>query len=269
MATKDNLVFDSDDEEYFGEVGSFGVPKFDIEMHGGIPRGFTVVCIVETGAGAELFAKQFSSPAEEPENTLYVSTSESAKEILRVFHKYSWPDDINVRTIGEEYNERVLEKELQASRYRLQGFGMEDIQTLAQTRFVDDESDDFLTELTNEIMTLKPYFRAVVDNLDFFFQRNDHSKVVSMLRMMQAHTQMMRGLLLMTVSKDTITKATESEISMIADMVLRFEIIMVGTEFETRMVIKKFRNAPENLAVITYRVTPEEGITPETVQRIA
>ena len=73
----------------------------------------------------------------------------------------------------------------------------------------------------------------------------------------------------MTVSKDTITKATESEISMIADMVLRFEVFMVGTEFETRMVIKKFRNAPENLAVITYRVTPEEGITPETVQRIA
>ena len=56
---------------------------------------------------------------------------------------------------------------------------------------------------------------------------------------------------------------------MIADMVLKFEVFMVGTDFETRMVVKKFRNAPENLAVVTYRVTPEEGITPETVQRIA
>ena len=90
-----------------------------------------------------------------------------------------------------------------------------------------------------------------------------------MLRMMQAHTQMMRGLLLMTVSADTVSKAMESEITMIADMVLKFEVFMVGTEFETRMVVKKFRNAPENLAVVTYRVTPEEGITPETVQRIA
>lgn len=268
MARK-GFTFDPEDEEYFGEVGSFGVPKFDIEMRGGIPRGFTIVGIVETGAGAELFAKQFSSPAEEPENTLYVSTAESGTEILRVFNKYGWPDDINVRTIGEEYNDRVLEKELQASRYRLQGFDMKDIQTLAQTRFVEEDADDFLTELTNEIMTLKPYFRAVVDNMDFFFQRDDHSRVVSMLRMMQAHTQMMRGLLLMTVSADTVSKAMESEITMIADMVLKFEVFMVGTDFETRMVVKKFRNAPENLAVVTYRVTPEEGITPETVQRIA
>jgi hypothetical protein len=35
------------------------------------------------------------------------------------------------------------------------------------------------------------------------------------------------------------------------------------------MVIKKFRNAPENMAVISFKVTPEEGITPETVKRIA
>ena len=269
MATKASIEFSAEDVEYFGEVGSFGVPKFDIEMRGGIPRGFTIIGIVETGAGAELFAKQFSSPAEEPENTLYVSTVESGTEIHRIFQKYGWPQDINVRTLGEEYNDRVLEKELQAARYRLQGFDMKDIQTLAQTRFVDEDSDDFLTELTNEIMTLKPYFRAVVDNMDFFFQRNDHSRVVSMLRMMQAHTQMMRGLLLMTVSVDTLSKAMESEISMIADMVLKFEVVMVGTDFETRLVVKKFRNAPENLAIITYRVTPEEGITPETVKRIA
>ena len=44
---------------------------------------------------------------------------------------------------------------------------------------------------------------------------------------------------------------------------------MIGSEFETRMIVRKFRNAPENLSVMRYRVTPEEGITPETVQRIA
>ena len=36
MAKK--MTFDSEDEEFFGNVGSFGVPKFDNEMRGGVPR---------------------------------------------------------------------------------------------------------------------------------------------------------------------------------------------------------------------------------------
>jgi archaellum biogenesis ATPase FlaH len=51
-------------------------------------------------------------------------------------------------------------------------------------------------------------------------------------------------------------------------MVLKFEVHRMGNEFDTRMVIRKFRNSPENLAIISFKVTAEEGITPETVQRI-
>ena len=150
--------FDPADEEFFSKVGSFGVPKFDNEMHGGIPRGFTLIAFTDTGSGSELFAKQFTSPAEESENTLYISTNEGQAEIVRIFQKYSWPMDINVRTIGEEYNSTVLERELLASRYRLEGFQLADIQRLAQTRFVDDTNQDFLTEVTNEIMAVARQF---------------------------------------------------------------------------------------------------------------
>ena len=54
-----NITFDKEDEDFFGQVGSFGVPKFDNEMHGGVPRGFTMVAFTETGSGAELFASSF------------------------------------------------------------------------------------------------------------------------------------------------------------------------------------------------------------------
>ena len=53
--------FDEEDEKFFGSVGSFGVPKFDNEMHGGVPRGFTMIAFTGTGSGSELFAKQFVS----------------------------------------------------------------------------------------------------------------------------------------------------------------------------------------------------------------
>ncbi|MDG1556524.1 MAG: hypothetical protein P8Q98_01865, partial [Candidatus Poseidoniaceae archaeon] len=200
---------------------------------------------------------------------LYISTNEGQAEIVRIFQKYSWPMDINVRTIGEEYNSTVLERELLASRYRLEGFQLADIQRLAQTRFVDDTNQDFLTEVTNEIMALGPYFRAVVDSLDFFLQREDPARVVAMVRMLQAHAQLHRGLLLISVSTNGLDPVIKQELSTIADMVLSFKVRTIGTDFETSMIVSKFRNAPENLKILVFRVTPEEGITPETVERIA
>ena len=263
------VQFDSEDEEFFGSVGSFGVPKFDNEMRGGVPRGFTMIAFTDTGSGSELFAKQFVSPAEEAENTIYISTNEGQAEIVRIFQKYDWPLDINVRTIGEEYNSNVLEKELLASRYRLEGFRLEDIQRLAQTRFVEENNQDYLTEVTNEVMALGPYFRAVLDSLDFFLQRDDPARVVAMVRMLQAHAQMYRGLLFISVSTDGLSPTIKQELASIADMVLSFQVRTVGTDFETSMIVSKFRNAPENLKILVFRVTPEEGITPETVERIA
>lgn len=177
--------------------------------------------------------------------------------------------DINVRTIGEEYNSTVLERELLASRYRLEGFQLADIQRLAQTRFVDETNQDYLTEVTNEIMALGPYFRAVVDSLDFFLQREDPARVVAMVRMLQAHAQLHRGLLLISVSTNGLDPVIKQELSSIADMVLSFKVRTIGTDFETSMIVSKFRNAPENLKILVFRVTPEEGITPETVERIA
>ena len=263
------IQFDPEDEDFFGKVGSFGVPKFDNEMRGGVPRGFTMIAFTDTGSGSELFAKQFVSPAEEAENTIYISTNEGQAEIVRIFQKYDWPLDINVRTIGEEYNSNVLEKELLASRYRLEGFRLEDIQRLAQTRFVDENNQDYLTEVTNEVMALGPYFRAVVDSLDFFLQRDDPARVVAMVRMLQAHAQMYRGLLFITVSTDGLSPNVKQELASIADMVLSFQVRTIGTDFETSMMVSKFRNAPETLKILVFRVTPEEGITPETVERIA
>ena len=146
---------------------------------------------------------------------------------------------------------------------------MDDIQRLAQTRFVEETNQDYLTEVTNEVMALGPYFRAVVDSLDFFLQRDDPARVVAMVRMLQAHAQMYRGLLFITVSTDGLSPNIKQELSSIADMVLSFSVRTIGTDFETSMMVSKFRNAPENLKILVFRVTPEEGITPETVERIA
>ena len=88
MAKK--VTFSKEDEEFFGKNGSFGVPKFDMEMNGEFLAVSTIIAFTDTGSGAELFAKQFTSPAEEPDNTLYISTNEGQQEIIRIYEKYSW-----------------------------------------------------------------------------------------------------------------------------------------------------------------------------------
>jgi len=270
-----SINFDSEDEEYYGDMGSIGSVKFDRILTGtphntgSIPRGFSILASGNAGAGMDLFAKQFASVAEDPENTILISTSETTNEILSVYRKYDWPTDIRVRTMGEEYNTEVLTRELAASRYRIEGFTLSDIQKLAQTRFVEQKNHDFLTDLATQVTSLGPYFRAVIDSLDFFYSRFDPARVTSMLRIMQAHAQRNRGLLLLTVSDQAVEKSTERELMAICDIVMEFEVGMRGSDFDTRMVIRRFRNAPENLAFITFRVTPEEAITPETVERVA
>ncbi|MFL2947282.1 MAG: hypothetical protein ACJZ4J_03815, partial [Candidatus Poseidoniales archaeon] len=174
-----SVQFNSDDEEFYGDMASIGSAKFDAILtgsplnEGSIPRGFTLLAIGNQGAGMDLFGKQFASVAEDPENTLLISTAESQAEILSLFRRYDWPTDIMVRTMGEEYNRNVLERDLRASRYRLEGFTMQDIQRLAQTRFVDNDIHDYLTDLTSQMTSMPSYFRAAIDNLDFFFARNE------------------------------------------------------------------------------------------------
>ena len=114
----DPIQFDPDDEEFYGDMGSIGSAKFDAILtgsplnDGSIPRGFTLLAIGNQGAGMDLMAKQFASVAEDPENTLLVSTAESQAEILALYRRYNWPTDIMVRTMGEEYNQNVLELSL-------------------------------------------------------------------------------------------------------------------------------------------------------------
>ena len=102
-------------------------------------------------------------------------------------------------------------------------------------------------------MALGPYFRAVVDSLDFFLQRDDPTRVVAMVRMLQAHAQMYRGLLFITVSTDGLSLNIKQELSSIADMVLSFQVRTIGSDFETSMMVSKFRNAPENLKILVFR----------------
>ena len=68
------------------------------------------------------------------------------------------------------------------------------------------------------------------------------------------------GLLFITVSTDGLSPNIKQELSSIADMVLSFQVRTIGTDFETSMMVSKFRNAPENLKILVLGLLPKREL---------
>lgn len=249
------------------EVTSTGIPKLDELLMDGIPRGFTVLIEGSPGSGMELFAKQFAAAGVGNENVVYFPTNETTEDLIGTMKRFNWPTDIKVVNIATEYYEKVLAKELEASRLKQEGLSIVEISKFTGVPG-ERETVNFLTAIVYEISKLKPPYRIVIDSLDFFLEHYPHKDVLSALRTIKAHTQYNNGLALFTIVKDAYDKNLESAVEATVDVVLELEILRMAQEFENRLVIKKVKNRPEKAAILIYAIT-EAGVTPEMVTRVA
>ena len=80
--------------------------------------------------------RQFTSPAEEPKNTLYIATDESTKKYQ--FSRNTTGLLTSTLNHWREHNANVLERELLASRYRLKVFNW--TTSIGSNPFADDSA---------------------------------------------------------------------------------------------------------------------------------
>ncbi|MDP7265292.1 MAG: RAD55 family ATPase [Candidatus Thermoplasmatota archaeon] len=250
---------------------SIGIPKVDrILIDGGVPAGFTILVKGAPGAGMDLFAKQFTSGAETLESVLYISTDERLEDVIRVIKQYGWSTNLDILDIASSYFDRVLARELEISKLKRDGLTVSDLLRLIDaSRSEEREETNFLRDVSYTISDMSPPFRVVVDSLDFFLENYSPSKVISAMRTIKAHTYYNKGLALITLTADMHDRKTENALDAIADIVIEMNLITVGTEYETRLIIRKVRNYPGKAAIMTYSITPEKGITPEVISRVA
>lgn len=246
------------------KVADIGLPVLNEALMGGVPRGYTILLGGSPGSGMELFAKQFAAAGIGKEKVVYFTTTERDEDILTTMREFNWPTDMKIVNIGQEYYTKVLEKELLISRYRQEGVPLEYILE-SSSRGVGEREVNFLTRVTYEVSNLTPPFRIVLDSLDFFLEHYEHSKVLSALRTIKAHTQYNESVSLVTMLTNVYSTATQSGVEEIVDIIIELEMQRKERGFEKYLVVKKVRNHPEKTGVFKYYVN-STGIRLERIE---
>jgi KaiC/GvpD/RAD55 family RecA-like ATPase len=251
------------------EIVSTGIERLDEALidDKGITLGSCVLIEGSSGSGKELLSKQFASAGVGSENVVYFSTDETSDELIDTFEQYRWPTDLRIVNVGTQYFEKVLSRELQASRFKQEGLSVAELRNLGSYGSTSDQIN-FVADMTYEISKLRSPFRVVIDSLDFFLQYYDPIEVLSAMRTIKEYAQANGGTVMYTVSEGAHDARIQSQLEAISDIVIQLEVGRMAAEFENRLIIKKIRNHPEKAAVMIYAVT-EHGITPEMITRVA
>ncbi len=234
------------------KVSTTGVPILDEALMGGMPKGFTILVCGVPGSGTDLLAKQFASAGVGLEDVVYFTTNERDEDIISTIQHFGWMENIRIVNVANEYYDNVLAKELEVSRHRKEGLRLKNLKKSIEANKTDS---NLLTTLIYEVSRLKPPFRLVLNSLDFFFEYHDHTRVLSAMRTIQAHTQQSDSLALFTLLKGVYDKSLESGVEEIVDCIIELEVERKGLEFKRNLVIRKLRNLPEKICVLPCEIT--------------
>ena len=237
---------------------NLGIPALSDLYAEGVPAGTTFLVLGSPGFGVELFAKEFAVAGIGNEHVIYFSTHERKEDVLATMKDFGWKSDIAIVDISSDYYEMVLAKELEISKYRLEGIDVSDIKKIT-TKEDAKRPINFLTRLTYEVSKLKPPFRIVIDSIDFFLEHYDHKHVLSAIRTIRAHTLHQGGVALITMLNNIYETRTQGGVEEIVDCILEMERQREGLEFRNFIIIKKVSNHPEKTGIVAYNVT-EDGI---------
>ena len=251
------------------DIVSIGIERLDEALIDGkgITMGSSILIQGSSGSGKELLAKQFASAGIGSENVVYFSTDETSDELIETFEQYRWPTDLRIVNVGTQYFEKVLSRELQASRFKQEGLSVAELRNIGSYGSTVDQIN-FVADMTYEISKLRAPFRVVIDSLDFFLQYYDPIEVLSAMRTIKEYAQANGGTVMYTITDGAHETRLQSQMEAISDVVIQLEVGRMAAEFENRLIIKKIRNHPEKAAVMIYAVT-EHGITPEMITRVA
>ncbi|MEM2900113.1 MAG: RAD55 family ATPase [Thermoplasmata archaeon] len=239
------------------ETVSLGLPELDKMLLNGVPKGSLVLLLGSPHTGMELFAKQIAHFSG-GDNVVYFATNERTEDIIDTMKNFKWRTDIKIVNIGTQHYQRVLMRDIEASKLRHEGFSQETVEALIGQRG-GKEQFNFLTELIYEISKLKPPYRAIIESYDFFLRYYSTDSAVAAIRTIKSHTQHSGGLAVLTMLKDVHDAKVQGIIEGVADCVIELEAKRGAEGIEHNLIIKKLRNYPSKSRIVRYEST-ESGI---------
>ena len=215
--------------------------------------GLTILVEGYPGSGLELVAKQFVSSSDKDEYPVYVTTEERDEDIITTMKEFKWNfENIKIINFCKEYYNEVLAKELDVSKFRLEGVVADDVRHITLTQ--KKSTTNFLTRLMYEVGKINPPFRLVINSLDFFLELYDNKNVLQVMRLIKTHAQEVGGVVLMTMLSDVYERSTQSGIEAFVDIILELESKRINASFKRNLIIKKVRNHPERAHILSYEI---------------
>lgn len=251
---------------------STGMSQLDEFLGGGLDPGTMLLLVEPSGAGGEIFAKQFAAgpAAASPGRSVFITTEETEKEIVRAFDRFSFPGLPRIVNVSEAYSHHILEKQSPHGRI---------VQPASTKELLKSDSSDllkasrkpsgeYLDELLRPYTTGNPPSRLTIHTIDFFVGLYGVDRVLDTLTAVKAANQQAEGLVLTVLSGSSAHRAAaEDRLQRISDCLIELEFHRRATQFEKFLMVKKVRNKYVGVGVAPYQIT-EKGFELDNLSRI-
>ena len=238
-----------------------GIAGLDVQLGGGIPPGTTLLLIAESGAGAEIFTKQFLyGGLDSGETAFYFSSDRSIAEVKTDMNHYGWDvskyEETNKVEFIDAYTPRfinILPPELRSK--------------MSAKEFLKGGFDPFNQLKTTISQNRESKYRGVIDSISYFLRAYDLNSVIEVIELMSSIGKLTGGIHLIVIGAGLHDDITLNTVKYLTDGMIEFYVKERGSQIERGLIIRKMRGMIVPNKSIGFDIT-HRGIELETTTRV-
>ena len=238
-----------------------GILGLDVQLGGGIPPGTTLLLIAESGAGAEIFTKQFLyGGLNSGETAFYFSSDRSIAEVKADMKHFGW--DIS------KYEETQMVKFIDAYTPRFINILPPKLRNRMSAKEFLKAGLDPLNQLKTTIsQNHESGYRGVIDSISYFLRAYGLNSVIEVIELMSSIGKITGGIHLIVIGAGLHDDITLNTVKYLTDGMIEFYVKDRGSQIERGLVIRKMRGMIVPNRSICFDIT-HRGIELETTTRV-
>jgi len=243
------------------ELVTTGIMGLDVQLGGGIPPGTTLLLIAESGAGAEIFTKQFLyGGLNSGETAFYFSSDRSIAEVKADIKYLGW--DIS------KYEETQMVKFIDAYTPRFINILPPELRNRMSAKEFLKAGLDPLNQLKTTVsQNHESRYRGVIDSISYFLRAYGLNSVIEVIELMSSIGKITGGIHLIVIGAGLHDDITLNTVKYLTDGMIEFYVKDRGSQIERGLVIRKMRGMIVPNRSIGFDIT-HRGIELETTTRV-
>ena len=259
MNESDTMEFSFDSSD--NPLVTTGIIGLDMQLGGGIPPGTTLLLIAESGAGAEIFTKQFLYGGLNcGESAFYFSSDRSIEEVKADMKHFGW--DVS------KYEETQMVKFIDAYTPRFINILPPELRSKISAKEFLKAGFDPLNQLKTTVsQNHESRYRGVIDSISYFLRAYGLNSVIEVIELMSSIGKLTGGIHLIVIGAGLHDDITLNTVKYLTDGMIEFYVKERGSQIERGLIIRKMRGMIVPNKSIGFDIT-HRGIELETTTRV-